>query len=78
LQAKAIDLGDRFMSSPSIRFVHVDEPHFLDAWHYLVRRRDKTFSLTDCISFVLMQKLGIRTALTFDHHFVQAGFETQP
>lgn len=37
-------------------------------------RRDKKRSLTDCISFVVMQDLGIQEALTGDHHFEQAGF----
>ncbi len=38
-------------------------------------RPDKEWSLTDCISFVLMQERGISRALAFDHHFEQAGFE---
>ncbi len=37
-------------------------------------RLDKEWSLTDCISFVLMQETNIRQALTHDHHFEQAGF----
>jgi predicted nucleic acid-binding protein len=37
-------------------------------------RPDKEWSLTDCISFVVMQKEGIIEALTGDHHFEQAGF----
>lgn len=37
-------------------------------------RRDKDWSLTDCISFVVMRQLGISEALTADHHFEQAGF----
>lgn len=38
------------------------------------KRLDKEWSLTDCISFVVMQKQGITEAVTGDHHFEQAGF----
>ena len=37
-------------------------------------RPDKEWSLTDCISFVVMKERGIVEALTGDHHFEQAGF----
>jgi uncharacterized protein len=37
-------------------------------------RPDKDWSLTDCISFVVMEERGILEALTGDHHFEQAGF----
>jgi predicted nucleic acid-binding protein len=39
-----------------------------------VERLDKKWSLTDCISFVVMEERGITEALTSDHHFEQAGF----
>lgn len=38
------------------------------------QRPDKAWSLTDCISFVVMQRLRISEALTGDHRFEQAGF----
>ncbi len=38
------------------------------------RRLDKAWSLTDCISFVVMADRGLTEALTGDHHFEQAGF----
>jgi len=37
-------------------------------------RADKDWSLTDCISFVVMEQHGVTDALTGDHHFEQAGF----
>src|SRR5207249_3458091 len=42
--------------------------------HLYGQRPDKKWSLTDCISFVVMTRAGITEALTGDHHFEQAGF----
>lgn len=42
------------------------------------KRDDKHWSLTDCRSIVVMQVRGIREALSFDHHFEQAGFSLIP
>jgi predicted nucleic acid-binding protein len=42
----------------------------------IIRRySDKTFSYTDATSFVVMERLKIRRALAFDHHFEQYGFQ---
>lgn len=34
---------------------------------------DKTYSLCDALSFVVMERLGITEAITFDRHFRQYG-----
>jgi len=38
-------------------------------------RGDKTWGLVDCFSFVVMKENRIKQALTFDDHFLQAGFD---
>jgi len=43
----------------------------VDLYH---ARPDKQWSLTDCISFVVMSEERVSEALTGDHHFEQAGF----
>jgi predicted nucleic acid-binding protein len=49
--------------------------HLLElGWNLYSSRLDKDWSLTDCISFVVMQERGLTDALTGDHHFEQAGF----
>jgi uncharacterized protein len=37
-------------------------------------RPDKTWSLTDCLSFVIMEQRQLTEAITTDRHFEQAGF----
>jgi predicted nucleic acid-binding protein len=38
-------------------------------------RPDKSWSLTDCISFAAMHRHGLTESLTGDRHFEQAGFK---
>ena len=40
----------------------------------MANRPDKDWSLTDCVSFVVMGDEGIQDALTADGHYEQAGF----
>jgi len=47
---------------------------FLRGFDLYRSRPDKSWSLTDCISFTVMQERGLTDALTGDHHFEQAGF----
>lgn len=76
--SKAVEIGMRLLSSPSIQMIYVDEVLFNRGWRYFQKHSDKSFSLTDCVSFVVMEEFNIRTALTFDKHFVQAGFDKLP
>lgn len=43
----------------------------LDLYH---QHADKEWTLTDCVSFVIMRKRDVIEALTGDQHFEQAGF----
>jgi predicted nucleic acid-binding protein len=38
------------------------------------QRSDKGYSLTDCISMIIMRQMGIAEVLTHDKHFTQEGF----
>jgi uncharacterized protein len=78
LHSKAVDLCNNLLSSPLFNIVHVDEEIFFESGNYFQKYKDKTYSLTDCVSFVLMNRLGIVEALTFDKHFFQAGFQKLP
>lgn len=49
---------------------------FEDALHRYRQTVDKSWSLTDCASFQIMEDEHIGAALTHDLHFAQAGFET--
>lgn len=62
------------LDNPDIEVVWVDEQLHREAMKLLMERQDKTYSLCDAVSFVLMRQRGITEALTTDRHFEQEGF----
>jgi hypothetical protein len=54
--------------------VPADQEVLLEGWRLYEQRPDKDWSLTDCISFVVMMMEHISQAFTSDYHFEQAGF----
>ncbi|MDF5722403.1 MAG: VapC toxin family PIN domain ribonuclease [Rhizonema sp. PD37] len=62
------------LGSPDIETVWVDEPLHRAAVELLIVRQDKTYSLCDAVSFVLMRQCEVTKALTTDQHFEQEGF----
>ena len=59
---------------PDVEVVWVDKALHDRALRLLSARSDKTYSLCDAVSFILMRDRGIQEALTTDRHFVQEGF----
>lgn len=68
----------RVDASSRVRWERIGAPRARKAREWFFEWRDKDFSFTDCTSFVVMRELGLSRALTTDHHFSQAGFETVP
>jgi predicted nucleic acid-binding protein len=61
-------------ADPNTRMVGPEAAWYTRGLDLYDNRLDKSWSLTDCISFVIMTEPGISDALTGDQHFVQAGF----
>jgi len=45
--AKAVEVGNRLLTSQSVKFVQVDEKLFKEGWEYFQLYKDKDYSLTD-------------------------------
>ena len=52
----------------------MDADRFTQTRQFFLKHHDKSWSFTDCFSFVVMRDLKLRDALTTDAHFRQAGF----
>ncbi len=62
-------------ASPRTRIISLDSRLLQRGLDLFAARPDKNWSLTDCISFVVMQDEGLSEALTGDGHFEEAGFK---
>jgi uncharacterized protein len=70
----ALKFSDWLLDAPEIEVVWVDESLHREALALLFARLDKTYSLCDTVSFILLRRFGLTDALTTDHHFEQEGF----
>ncbi len=74
LRPVVIGFVEDLVRDPEVTIVPASQELFDRGFELFKRRPDKEWSLTDCISFVVMEERGIAESLTADHHFEQAGF----
>ena len=74
-RGRALSVIDALNEDPAVEILPMSRKLFAKGLDLFRQRPDKAWSLTDCISFTLMKSRGIKTALTGDRHFEQAGFE---
>jgi predicted nucleic acid-binding protein len=67
--ARAVEVGEQLYSQKLARIHRTSFEEQLEAFAYLRQHKDKRYSAVDCLSFVVMLKLGIEEAWTFDKHF---------
>lgn len=73
-RAVFLKLLDVLNENPQVQIIPPDNRLFERGTELFRQRADKNWSLTDCISFVVMADKKISGALTGDRHFEQAGF----
>ena len=75
LRSLAIQGIEELLGDPLVDVVPANRQILASGMGLFRSRLDKGWSLTDCMSFVVMKERDIAEALTTDHHFEQAGFK---
>jgi predicted nucleic acid-binding protein len=70
-----IDFHRALRNDSTVKIVPSSSELFAAGVELYATRPDKEWSLTDCISFVVMERETLTDALTGDRHFEQAGFK---
>ena len=70
---RALLLGKDFFHSEVAEIHKLTSADIVLAWEMFEGFADKDWSFTDCTSKVVIERLGIKQAFAFDHHFSQFG-----
>lgn len=71
--AVAVAAGKILTEEKICQIIKITPDDFARAWNVFVQFSDKGWSFTDCTSKVIMERLNISTAFSFDEHFEQFG-----
>jgi uncharacterized protein len=72
-RTEVLAFSEEILDDASVEIIWVNEDLHRRAIELLRDRQDKTYSLCDAVSFVLMRERGETEALTTDRHFEQEG-----
>ena len=70
----AVDFLDSVERLPGLEIMTIDARVEREAWTWLRRHDERSYSYVDATSFALMRARRIREALAFDGDFAAAGF----
>lgn len=77
--AEARGFLDNLRRTERVTVIHVDEGTEAEAWAWLRRHDERSYSFVDATSFAVMRRERMREALAFDGDFAAAGFvEVRP
>jgi predicted nucleic acid-binding protein len=76
--AQAVAAARDLLHSKRYEVVFADASLFTGGLDRLERFADRRLSLTDAVSFEVMERLGLVAAFTFDGDFRACGFEMRP
>jgi len=74
MKQKALLLYKKMLQEPSIEVISYSSQLRDLGLQLYEQRLDKGYSLTDCISMIVMRQRGIQEVLSHDKHFLQEGF----
>jgi hypothetical protein len=72
--AAALQFGEAFLDSRVLLRLEVDAALRQEAWNLFKQYRDKPLSFTDCTSFAVLRRKGLRHVFSFDEDFRRLGF----
>jgi predicted nucleic acid-binding protein len=75
-KSRAISFGTALMKGQLAKIHFIQPAEFEEAWIVFRSYLDKEWSFTDCTSKIVLTKLAITTAFSFDQHFRQFGNAT--
>ena len=76
--AAAVRVGQTLFDDELLDLMRVSPEDERRAWELFVRRRDQSYSFTDCTSFTLLRRLGLKSVAAIDDDFRAEGFSVSP
>lgn len=70
---RAVVLGRHFLDLNGVSIHFIDRTDLRRAWEAFRDQPEREWSFTDCTSKAVIERLHVKQALTFDHHFAEFG-----